>query len=137
MSPAGTLWVTGDLKKMSHKWLMGVSLQGYGSSLAVGLGIPIPILNEEIVKYTAVSDDEIFTQIVDYGRDYPNGTSKSHGTVTYGQLKSGTITILGQEVPTVPLSSVVRAREIAEILKRWIQKGRFTLGEPQMLLPSA
>lgn len=137
ISPAGTLWVTGDLKKMSHKWLMGVSLQGYGSSLAVGLGVPIPILNEEIVGYTAVSDDDIFTQIVDYGRDYPNGISRSHGTVSYGELKSGTITVQGQEVPTVPLSSVLRAREIAETLKKWIQSGKFTLGEPQQLLPSA
>jgi uncharacterized protein (DUF39 family) len=127
----------GDLKKMSHKWLMGVSLQGYGCSLAVGLGIPIPILNEDIVKYTAVSDDEIFTQIVDYGRDYPNGISKSYGTVSYGELKSGTIQVNGQDVPTVPLSSVVRAREIAETLKRWIQKGKFMLGEPQQPLPAA
>ncbi len=135
MSPAGTLWVTGDLKKMSHKWLVGVSIQGYGSSLAVGLGVPIPVLNEEIVKYTAVTDDEIFTQIVDYGKDYPQGNSKTYGTVSYGQLKSGMIQINGQDVPTVPLSSVVRAREIAETLKRWIQNGKFMLGEPQELLP--
>ncbi len=136
VSPAGTLWVMGDLKKMSHKWLMGVSFQGYGSSLAVGLGVPIPILNEQIVKYTAVSDDQIFTHVVDYGRDYPNGISKSYGKISYDELKSGTIRIDGQDVPTVPLSSVVRAREIAETLKRWIQRGRFLLGEPQDLLPS-
>ena len=136
LTPAGTLWVMGDLKKMSHKWLVGVSIQGYGCSLAVGLGVPIPILNEEIVKFTSVSDDEIFTQIVDYGHDYPHGISKSYGTVSYGELKSGTITVHGQDVPTVPLSSVVRAREIAEILKKWIQNGKFTLGEPQELLRS-
>ena len=137
MFPAGTLWVTGDLKKMSHKWLVGVSIQGYGSSLAVGLGVPIPVLNEEIVKYTAVTDDEIFTQIVDYGKDYPQGNSKTYGTVSYGQLKSGMIQINGQDVPTVPLSSVVRAREIAETLKRWIENGKFMLGEPQELLPTS
>lgn len=136
LAPAGTLWVMGDLKKMSHKWLVGVSIQGYGCSMAVGLGVPIPILNEEIVKFTAVSDDEIFTQIVDYGRDYPHGVSKSYGTVSYGELKGGTIRVHGQDVPTVPLSSVVRAREIAETLKKWIQSGKFTLGEPQELLPS-
>ncbi len=136
LTPAGTLWVMGDLKKMSPKWLVGVSIQGYGCSLAVGLGVPIPILNEEIVQYTAISDDEIFTQIVDYGRDYPHGIAKSYGTVSYGELKSGTIHVNGKDVPTVPLSSVVRAREIAETLKTWIQKGKFTLGEPQELLPS-
>nr|HID58953.1 hypothetical protein [Desulfobacterales bacterium] len=135
MVPAGTLFVMGDLKKMSPKWLVGVSLQGYGCSLAVGLGVPIPILNEEIVEYTAVSDEEIFTQIVDYSNDYPNGISKSYGTVSYAQLKSGTIEFNGQNVPTVPLSSVVKAREIAEILKEWIQNGKFFLSQPQHPLP--
>ena len=136
LTPAGTLWVMGDLKKMRPKWLVGVSIQGYGCSMAVGLGVPIPILNEDIAQFAAVSDDEIFTQIVDYGHDYPSGVSKSYGQVSYTELKSGTIRVNGKDVPTVPLSSVVRAREIAEILKKWIQKGQFTLGEPQELLPS-
>jgi uncharacterized protein (DUF39 family) len=134
--PAGTLWVMGDLKKMNPKWLVGVSMQGYGCSLAVGLGVPIPILNEEIAGFAGISDDEIYTQIVDYGHDYPHGISRSYGKVSYNELKSGTIRFKGQDVPTVPLSSVARAREIAETLKKWIQKGRFTLGEPQQLLPS-
>ena len=134
-TPAGTLWVMGDLKKMSSKWLMGVSIQGYGCSLAVGLGIPIPILNEEIVQYTAVSDEELFTQIVDYGHDYGKGISKSYGQVSYAELKSGHIKFRGEEIPTSPLSSIVRAREIAEMLKRWISNGKFLIGEPQFTLP--
>jgi uncharacterized protein (DUF39 family) len=136
LTPAGTLCVMGDLKKMSPKWLVGVSMQGYGCSLSVGLGVPVPILNEEIAAFTGISDDEIFTQIVDYGHDYPQGISKSYGKVSYAKLKGGTIRVKGQDVPTVPLSSTVRAREIAETLKKWIQKGKFTLGEPQELLPS-
>ena len=136
VSPAGTLWVMGDLKKMSPKWLVGMSLQGYGCSLAVGLGIPIPILNEEIAGYTGVSDEDIVTQIIDYGSDYANGVARSYGQVSYAELKSGFIKLNDQEVPTVPLSSLVRAREIAEILKIKISKGKFTLGEPQFMLPS-
>ena len=135
ITPAGTLWVMGDLKKMSQKWLVGVSLLGYGSSLSVGLGIPIPILNEEIVQYTAVSDEELFTQIVDYGHDYANGISKSYGQVSYAELKSGLIKFKGEDVPAVPLSSMVRAREIADLLKKWILKGKFIIGEPQFTLP--
>ncbi len=134
-TPAGTLWVMGDLKKMSPKWLMGVSIQGYGCSLAIGLGIPIPVLNEEIVQYTAVSDEELFTQIVDYGHDYGKGISKSYGQVSYAELKSGHIKFRGEEIPTSPLSSIVRAREIAEMLKRWISNGKFLIGEPQFTLP--
>ncbi|MFO7886126.1 MAG: homocysteine biosynthesis protein [Desulfobacteraceae bacterium] len=131
LTPAATLFVMGNLKEMSPEWLVGQSIRGYGVSLSVGLGIPIPILNEEMVKYTAVSDEELFTQVIDYGHDYQQGISKSYGQVSYAELKSGTIMIKGREVQSVPLSSVVRARKIADILKRWIQNGKFLLGEPQ------
>ncbi|MCJ8502182.1 homocysteine biosynthesis protein [Desulfatitalea alkaliphila] len=133
--PAGTLWVMGDLKQMSPRWLVGVSIQGYGCSLAVGLGVPIPILNEEMARYTGVADDALFTQVIDYGEAYPNGDSTSLGQVSYAELKSGAITIDGHTIPTVPLSSMVRAREIAETLKEWIRAGNFQLGEPQFTLP--
>ncbi len=134
-TPSGTLWVMGDLKQMTAKWIVGVSILGYVVSLAVGLGIPIPILNEEMAQYTAVADKDIPVQIVDYGYDYPNGISKNYGFVTYEELKSGVIQFNGKGVPTVPLSSVAKAREIAGILKDWIQNGEFMLGEPQFTLP--
>jgi uncharacterized protein (DUF39 family) len=134
---AGTLWVMGDLKQMNSSYLVGVGIQGYGCSLAVGLGIPIPLLDEEIAAFTGISDEEIFTQIVDYGRDYPSGESKSLGQVSYAELKSGVIRFQGREVPTVPLSSMVKARAIAESLKTWIRQGRFLLTESQANLPSA
>jgi uncharacterized protein (DUF39 family) len=133
LSGAGTLCVMGDLKQMSPEWLVGQSIRGYGVSLSVGLGIPIPILNEEMLKFTSVSDEEIFTQIIDYGHDYPKGISKSYGQVSYAELKSGTIKIKGEDVPTVPLSSMVKARKIADILKSEIQKSRFYIGVPQQL----
>jgi len=133
---AGTLWVMGDLKQMSPRWLMGASIQGYGCSLSVGLGVPIPLLNEKIAQYAGLSDEDLFTQVVDYGHDYPNGISKSLAQVSYSELKSGAIKVNGKTIPTVPLSSVVRAREIADILKKWIQSGKFLLGTPQFNLPS-
>jgi uncharacterized protein (DUF39 family) len=134
--PAGTLWVMGDMKQMSAEWIRGASIQGYGCSLTVGLGIPIPLLNEEMAEFTSISDDELFTQVIDYGNDYPRGVSRSHGQVSYAELKSGTIRINGENIQSVPLSSVVKAREIAEILKTRISKGEFLLGEPQFTLPS-
>ena len=135
LRPAGTLWVMGDLKQMSPRWLVGVSMQGYGCSLAVGLGVPIAILNEDIARYAGVADEELFAQVVDYGEVYPNGGSATLGQVSYAELKSGAITVDGHTIPTVPLSSMVRAREIAETLKQWIQAGTFLLGEPQFTLP--
>jgi uncharacterized protein (DUF39 family) len=131
-APAATLMVLGDLKEMRSRWVLGVSLQGYGCSLALGVGIPIPILDEEMAAYTAVSDEQIVTQV----KDYSFTRSESLCEVTYAQLRSGTIIVEGKEVPTVPLSSYVRAKEIASILQEWIRKGEFFLGEPQHLLPS-
>ncbi len=129
---AGTLMLMGELKEMSPRWLMGASLLGYGCSLMVGVGIPIPILDEEMALFTAVSDEDIVTQVKDYSRT----RLEPVGEVNYAQLKSGSITIEGREIPTVPLSSYLRAKEIAEILKSWIEKGEFLLGEPQKMLPS-
>ena len=136
-SPAGTLAVLGDLKQMSPEWLVGASFQGYGCTLVVGVGVPIPVLNEEIVKYTAVKDEDIFTQIIDYSKDYPEGgPTQSLGEVNYKQLKSGRIKFNGKEIPVTPLSSYSKAKKIAEILQAWIQKGEFLIGEPQQHLPS-
>ncbi|RKY89336.1 hypothetical protein DRQ15_09090, partial [candidate division KSB1 bacterium] len=55
--------------------------------------------------------------------------------VSYAELKSGKILIQGKEVPTTPLSSYSKAREIAETLKAWIKKGEFLLTEPVAALP--
>jgi len=134
LEPGATLMVMGDLKEMNPRWLVGVSILGYGCSLAVGIGVPIPILNEDIARYAGVSDEDIFTRIIDYGKDYPKGNAKNLGVVSYAELKSGTMTLNGQTIQTVPLSSYVRAQEIAGILKEWIQKGQFFLGQPQHLL---
>ncbi len=135
LRPSGTLMVQGDMKKMSHRWLKGISMQGYGCTLAVGVGVPIPILNEEIASFTGVSDEEIFTQVVDYSHDYSHQITRNYGEVSYAELKSGQIKVNGKSVQTAPLSSVVRAREIAETLKRWIKEESFQLGVPVKTLP--
>lgn len=135
VKPAGTIMVQGDLKQMSPEWLRGVSILGYGNSLAVGLGIPIPILNSEMAAHTGVSDEDLFTQIVDYGYDYTNGIARSYGEVSYAQLKTGEIEVNGKKVKTAPLSSMVKARAIAENLKKSISEGRFFLNKPAELLP--
>lgn len=130
LTPAGTAAVIGDLKQMSPKWLKGVSFLGYGVTLSVGIGVPIPILNEEIAQYTAVSDQDLSASIVDYSKAYPQGISESLGRATYSELKTGTIKIKDKDVPTGGISSYARAREIAEELKAWIKKGDFLLSEP-------
>lgn len=135
MGGAGTLTLIGDLKQMKQEWLRGLSLLGYGVSLAVGLGVPIPILNEEIARTTGLSDKELKAPVVDYSEDYPQGSPKPLKHVTYAELKSGKITVEGKEISTSSLSSIPKARKIAETLKAWIGKGEFTLSEPVQPLP--
>lgn len=132
----GTLAVLGDLKQMKPGWLVGASLRGYGASLTVGIGVPIPILNEEILAYAARPDEELFAPVVDYSDAYPNRKPDNLGVVSYAQLKKGLVRILDRDVPAAAMSSYFKAREIAGILKNWIQKGEFFLGEPSQLLPS-
>lgn len=132
----GTLAVIGDLKQMSPRWIVGASFLGYGATLSVGIGIPIPILNEEIARYAALKDEELFAPIVDYGEKYPSFTPGNLGYVSYAELRSGKINVNGKEITTSPLSSMPRAREIAANLKDWIQKGEFLLTEPVKTLPS-
>ncbi len=136
-APAGTIAVIGDLKQMQKKYLRGASMLGYGLSLFVGMGIPIPILDEEMARYTAIRDRDIYTKIVDYAVDYPQGTGKVLGEVNYEQLRSGSFKFNGKDVPSFPLSSYSVAREIAEELKQWITDEGFTLGEPQIKLPGS
>jgi len=134
---AGTLAVLGDLKQMSPQWLRGASFRGYGTTLMVGLGIPIPILDEELAAHTGVSDGDILAPVVDYGKPYPEREPEVIGHVSYAQLKSGTIEVEGKSVPATPLSSYPRAREIAELLKEWIARGSFELASPAASIPGA
>jgi len=132
---AGTLAVIGDLKQMNPKWLVGTSFLGYGCTLTVGVGVPIPILSEEILRYTLVTDGEIFAPVVDYAEAYPQRKPDILAEVSYAELKSGKIKVQGQEVPAASLSSYPGAVEIASILKEWIKKGEFLLTEPVAPLP--
>jgi uncharacterized protein (DUF39 family) len=137
MSPAGTLALIGDLKQMDPNWVIGLSYLGYGPTLAIGVGIPIPILDEEMLRYTAVKDEEIFCPVVDYSQGYPYGNHTDLGHVSFKDLKGGRVIINGKEVVTTPQSSYPRARQIAAILKSWIKAGQFELTQPVAPLPGA
>ncbi|MBM3149308.1 MAG: hypothetical protein FJZ88_04675, partial [Chloroflexi bacterium] len=132
---AGTLAVIGDLKQMKPQWLVGTSFLGYGCTITVGIGVPIPILSEEILRYTAVTDADIYAPVIDYATAYPQRLPDVLAEVSYGELKSGKIKLQGKEIPTASLSSYHKALEIANTLKGWIKKGEFLLTDPVAPLP--
>ncbi len=130
----GTIMVKGDLKQMSPEYLKGAAFTKYGTTMYVGLGIPIPILNEGLAKKTAISDEDIVTEVVDYG--VPRRNRPVLRKVTYKELKSGRIELNGKTVKVSPLSSLKTARKIAQTLKEWIEEGRFFLNKPAETLPT-
>ncbi|MHB8055514.1 MAG: homocysteine biosynthesis protein [Candidatus Aminicenantales bacterium] len=130
----GTLMVQGDLKRMSTVFLRAASFPGYGCTMYVGLGIPIPILDADLARRTAVSDEEISTKIYDYS--VPSRTRPALKITNYAELKSGRVEIGGKSVPTASLSSLTLARRVADELKRRIETGLFSLTAPVQTLPT-
>ncbi len=129
LTPSGTLMLKGDLKQMKKRYVRGLSYYGYGCTLALGVGIPIPILDEEMARYTSVSNEEILLPVKDYSHDYPNGVPRILEHVSYAQLRSGSIEVMGKKVSTSPMTSYSISSEIASELKSWIENNQFSLSQ--------
>jgi uncharacterized protein (DUF39 family) len=135
-SPSGTLMLKGDFKKMNARYVRAQSIIGYGVSLALGVGIPIPMLNEEMAWFTGVSNEDISMPVKDYGYDYPNGIPREVTRVSFADLRTGEITVNEKKTATVPVTSHSMSLEVADKLKEWILKGDFLLTEKQDDIPS-
>ncbi|MBA4370776.1 MAG: hypothetical protein C0418_04275 [Coriobacteriaceae bacterium] len=133
MAPSGTIAVIADLKQASPEFFAAATFTKYGVSAYVGIGIPIPVLDEEIARTLALTDADLTATIFDYGVD--RRSRPSPGRVTYAQLRTGEIEVDGRKVPVGPISSLPAARRIASELKRWIAEERFSLTQPLQLLP--
>ena len=131
VSNSATLAVIGNLKEMSSEFLRAAYYEKYGVSLFVGIGIPIPILDEDLAQRVSIRNDQIETTIMDYG----TAGTPVLGRTNYAALQSGTIIINGKEVRTAPVASLQKARQIADLLKRNIQKGQFEITCPVALFP--
>lgn len=131
----GTIATMGNLKEMSPEYLRAAYFPGYGVSLFVGIGLPIPILDEGMAAAAAVPDSQLYTSILDYGSH--RRSRPALRTVSYAELRSGSVELSGKEVPTSALSSYAKAREIAELLRDDMREGRFLLQEPAWTLPTS
>ncbi|NCO66163.1 MAG: hypothetical protein COW32_01940 [Candidatus Aquicultor secundus] len=128
LSPAGTLALIGNLKQMNTDFIRAATFHNYGTTMFVGVGVPIPVLDEDIVEKASISDKDIYTTIVDYS--VPQRSKPNFGRVSYAELRSGKIEINGKQVRTAPISSYTRARKIAETLKTWVKEGKFFVQQP-------
>lgn len=137
VSPSATLALIGDLKEMSPQWMRAASLTGYGASLAVAFGLPIPVLDEQVIADASVTDQDITYPIVDYARNYPLGRVVDLGRASMAELMSGRIEINGKSVPTGSLTSRLMSRKVAMELKDRIKRSRFFLTRPVAALPGA
>ena len=133
IGPSATVALIGDAKQMQPEWVRGCYFSGYGPSLMLGVGVPIPILDAAVLQGCAISDQDIVAPVIDFS--IPRRVRPSFGLVSYQQLKSGRLTINGNQVRTAPLSSLYLGSKVAEILKNWILKGEFELSEPVAPLP--
>lgn len=133
IGPAATLALVGDAKQMDSRWVRGCYFKSYGPSLMLGVGVPLPVLNEAVVAHCAVQDQDLVAPVVDFS--IPRRVRPTFGLVSYAQLKSGRITIDGRTVRTAPLASIALSRQVAEELKQWILSGEFLLTEPVAAIP--
>ncbi|MEO0407557.1 MAG: homocysteine biosynthesis protein, partial [Cyanobacteria bacterium P01_A01_bin.135] len=133
IGPAATVALLGDAKQMSAQWVRGCYLRGYGPSLMLGIGVALPVLDEQVVARCAVQDEDIVAPVVDFS--IPRRVRPTFGLVSYAQLKSGTIRIEGRPVRSAPLASLAYSQQVALALKHQIEAGRFHLSQPVAPLP--
>ncbi len=127
IGPAATLALIGDAKQMDARWVRGCYFKGYGPSLMLGVGVPLPVLHEEVVARCTVQDQDLVAPVVDFS--IPRRVRPTFGLVSYSQLKLGRIVIDGKSVRVAPLASIFRSRQVAVELKAWIADGAFMLTE--------
>lgn len=134
IGPAATLALIGDAKQMNPYWVRGCYFKQYGSSLMLGVGVPLPVLHEQVVQHCAVLDQDLVAPVIDFS--IPRRVRPSFGLVSYARLKSGWIKIDGKPVRVAPLASIFFSRQVALELKQWIKTGKFTLSESVAAIPS-
>ncbi|MDA3821260.1 MAG: homocysteine biosynthesis protein [Bacteroidales bacterium] len=128
---AATISVIGNAKNMRSEFIRAAYFEKYGVSIFIGIGIPIPVLDEDMAAKLMIRNEQIITKVVDYGSiDKP-----VLGDVNYKQLFSGEIEIDGKKIRTSSMSSLLKARKIADLLKEQINKGAFLLTEPVEMFP--
>jgi len=129
----GNITVSGNLKEMDTRFLRAATMPKYGTTLCIGIGVPIPILSPEIAQATAVRNADIETSILDYS--VPKLSRPQVAKVSYEELFSGTVEVDGISIKTAFMSSLRITNEILSELAHRIEDKQFYLTEPVVRLP--
>ena len=82
---AASLALIGDMKAMNEEFIKAAYYEKYGVSIFIGVGIPIPMIDEEMAHFVSIKNKDIQTFILDYGTPgHP-----SVGETNYRELMSG------------------------------------------------
>jgi uncharacterized protein (DUF39 family)/CBS domain-containing protein len=123
----------GNLREMNPKYLKAGTVADYGTTLYLGIGVPIPVLNEQIAKNTAVRNKDLKVTVFDYS--VPRLSRPAIREVDYETLFSGEVDLNGVKARASSLSSLKIAREIVKELEDWISHKEFYLTEKLEGLP--
>ncbi len=95
------------------------------------MGFRFRFLDADIAKRVSVNNSQIETSVLDYGTA---GMPKL-AQVNYKELRSGFIKVKGKKIRTAPVSSLSKARKIADELKQWLLDGSFEISKPVQFFP--
>lgn len=124
VGPGLTLAAIGDLKGMQAEYMRPIFIRGYGISIYIGIGVAIPVLNEKIVKKLTITNDQIWTNLLDYA------TGETIGEVNYRDLLDGTVRVRNRRLACHSLTDYPKSIKIMEVLKKRIQMRQFLLTTP-------
>lgn len=127
--PAATLAVSADMRAMNRRFVRPLLVPGYGVSLSLGIGLAIPVLDEDMARALSVRNHQISTRVVDYA------SGEVVGRIDYGQLMGQRVEFMGRRIPSRTLSDRRGAQLICQELKTMVLAGRFPLHAPVRPLP--
>jgi len=129
---ARTLALYADASQCQSEWLAAAYVAGYGTSLFLGVGLTIPLLDTGLAAALRIRNRNIPVLIKDFGKAERPVVLESN----YEDLRSGHIELAGQTVRTACTSSLHKARQLCVELKRRVLAGSFPVRAPIEALPS-
>ena len=129
IGPAAALAIIADMRQVKPAFVKPVVVPGYGISIAVAIGVAIPILDEDMAVRVSIRNENVKTGLIDFA------TGEKIAVVNYRDLTGGYVSVKGKKVKTSTISRNRIAHEITVILKNWILSNKFPLCRPIKTLP--